>query len=69
MRKPTPLKLAIVMSGQRQKDIAEAVGIDEANMSRIVNGLHCSDDVKAAIAREIGRTPDDLWPEADQVAA
>lgn len=69
MRKPTPLKVAIFMSGRAQKDIAEKVGIDEAQMSRIVNGLHCTDDLKEKIAGEIGRPITDCWPEASELAA
>lgn len=38
MRKPTPLKLAIVASGRTQREIAEMVGIDEDSLSKIANG-------------------------------
>lgn len=62
VRKPTPLKLAIVASGRRQKDVATAVGIDEVVFSRIVNGLHTSDARKAAIAAELATNVDALWP-------
>lgn len=64
MRKPaTPLKLAIVASGIRQKDIATKVGLDEATMSRIVNGWHCDDATRRKIAKALGRTVTDLWPD------
>lgn len=68
MRKPTRLKLAIVMSGRRQKDIAGALGMDEAHLSRIVNGLHCDDATRGRIAAEIGRKVSDCF-EVDEAAA
>lgn len=69
MRKPTPLKLAIVASGLRQKDIAETIGMDEASLSRIVNGLHADEPTRAKLAAAVGRTPDELWPSDEQAAA
>jgi transcriptional regulator with XRE-family HTH domain len=56
--------MAIVASGQRQKDIAAAIGTDEATLSRIVNGLHADERMREALAAELHTTPDVLWPEA-----
>ena len=78
MRTPTPLKLAIVQAGLTQKDIAAGIGIDPAQLSRIVNGLHVDDHTKQSIAREIQRrtgettSVSDLFPApgaADRTAA
>jgi transcriptional regulator with XRE-family HTH domain len=55
MNKPTPLKLAIVRSGLSQKDIAADVGLDPAQLSRIVNGLHCDDATANHIADVLRR--------------
>jgi hypothetical protein len=55
MKKPTPLKLAIVRSGLAQKDIAAEVGLDPAHLSRIVNGLHCDDATADHIADVLRR--------------
>lgn len=64
-RRPvSPLKLAIVGSGRTQKSIAAAIGMNEAHLSRIVNGLHCDDATREAIARELGTTVDELFPKA-----
>lgn len=63
-RHVTPLKLAIVKSGRRQKDIAAALGLGEVTLSRIVSGLHCDDATKTAIADELGMQIHELWPEA-----
>ena len=68
MRKPTPLKRAIFESGRSQREIAQAVGIDEGHFSRIVNGLHPTQDLSERIAREIGRQASDLFPDG-RVAA
>lgn len=68
MRKPTPLKRAIFESGKTQKAIANAAGIDEAVMSRIVNGLHADEAKRAAIAAALAVDPETLWP-AEQAEA
>lgn len=69
MKRVTPLKLAIVGSGRSQKDIAAEVEMDPTHLSRIVNGLHCDDATKAAIAKALGRDLRELWPEGDAEAA
>ena len=38
MRKPTPLKLAIVARSYKQADLAQAAGMSESRLSRLVNG-------------------------------
>lgn len=69
MNRPTPLKVAIFLSGRLQKDIAAEVGIDEASFSRIVNGLHTSEATQAEIARVLDRQVDELWPTPNREAA
>jgi hypothetical protein len=69
-RTATPLKVAIVLDGRPQKDIAAALGIDPGQFSRYVNGLHCSERTKREIAKVLGRQVDELWPPSSaQVAA
>jgi transcriptional regulator with XRE-family HTH domain len=68
-RAVTPLKLAVVASGRRQKDIAAQVGLDEATFSRIVNGLHAPDATRAAIAQALDVPEADLWPTTRSEAA
>lgn len=58
----TALKLAIVASGWRQKDIAAEVGLDEPTLSRIVNGLHADEETRRAIAGVLRRQVDELFP-------
>jgi hypothetical protein len=67
-RRVTPLKIAIVASGERQKDIGADVGLDEASFSRIVNGLHCSDDLMQKIARRLGRSVEELFGSSEVAA-
>ena len=62
MRKPTPLKLAVVASGVAQKDIAAAVGVHEVTLSRYVNGGFCDPQTRERIARFLGRGVGELWP-------
>lgn len=68
MQRPTPLKTAIFMSGRKQRDIAAELGIDETVFSRIVNGLHCNDDLRQKIAQALHRTVDELWPAQAEAA-
>lgn len=62
MSRPTPLKRAIFESGRVQKDIASEIGIDPAQLSRIVNGLHCDDATRLRIAAALGRDVADVFP-------
>mgnify|MGYP007071568744 CR=1 FL=1 len=63
MKPVTPLKLAIVESGIPQKDIAGRVGLDPAQLSRIVNGLHAPQATRQAIADVLDREIGELFPE------
>lgn len=67
--KPTPLKLAIVHTGRSQKDIADAIGLSEPQLSRFVNGLHVPDATRQRLAAELRRTVTDLWPEDEREVA
>lgn len=64
----TPLKVAIVMSTYTQRDLAEAVGLSETYLSRIVSGVHVpSYETKVRIARKLQRPGTELgWPEIDE---
>lgn len=62
MRTLTPLKRAIFESQRVQRDIAAEIGIDEAHLSRIVNGLHCNDATRLRIAAALGRDVSELFP-------
>lgn len=62
MRKPTPLKLAIVASGRTQREIAEMVGIDEDSLSKIANGHRTPSLPRAiALARLLNQSVTDLF--------
>jgi hypothetical protein len=75
MRRVTPLKLAIIESGRLQKDIAAAVAerlgrnFDQAQLSRIVNGLHADEHTRHVIADILRRNVDDLFPSRDRRVA
>lgn len=58
------LKVAIIEAGWVQIELANKLGIHESTFSKIVNGhLEPSDEQKQAIARVLGRTVDQLFPE------
>jgi transcriptional regulator with XRE-family HTH domain len=68
-RQVTPLRRAIFEAGLTQAALARIVGIDEADMSRIVNGLHPSEDRRQKIANALRWPVDELWPTQPEEAA
>lgn len=64
----TPLKRILQDEGRKQSWLAERVGIDQATMSRIVNGFHADDPTRDAIAQALGRTIEELWPDLERAA-
>lgn len=68
IRSITPLKRLIFESGRTQRDIAAEVGVSEWTLSRIVNGLHTTERMQAAISDALGRTVEEVFP-AEREAA
>jgi transcriptional regulator with XRE-family HTH domain len=66
-RAVTPLKVAVVASGRRQKDIAAALGMTEAQFSLIVNGKHADHGTQERIAAELRQKVEVLFPPAPRV--
>lgn len=64
----TPLQRVLFEEGRRQNWLAARVGVHESAMSRYVNGLHPSEDLKAQIAQTLGRNVDELWPSVEVAA-
>jgi len=65
-----PIKVAIAELGRTQREIAAEVGIDEFQLSRIVNRRrHASDDLKARLAQVLRRKVEDLFGEQEMKAA
>lgn len=69
MKPRTNLQRVLLEEGRKQSWLAGKIGIDQASLSRIVNGLHADERTRAAIADALGRHPDELWPSADAEAA
>lgn len=67
---PTPLRVAIVFSGLKQREVAEATGIRVDTLSKIVNErVRPNDRERAALAQVLGRDESALWPETTAEAA
>jgi transcriptional regulator with XRE-family HTH domain len=64
----TPLKRVLREDGRRQNWLAEKIGVDQATMSRYVNGLHVPDDKRRAIAAALGRDLADVFPQSEVAA-
>ena len=61
MRKVSPIKLEIVRRGLVQGDVAEAAGLSETRLSRILNGRERMRDFeKKNIAKALGVATDEL---------
>ena len=70
MPRMTPLKRILFDEGRKQSWLASQAGLDQATLSRIVNGLHCDDPTRAKIAAALGRSVGEVFPEdAADVAA
>lgn len=68
-RNPTPLRMAIIVSGLTQREVAAESGIEVTRLSRIVNGLHCDEATRETIADVLGREKTELWPVDDEAEA
>lgn len=58
---PTPLKRAFFESGRTQREVAAEIGKDPADLSRIVNGMHCDDVTQQKIADALGMKKEALF--------
>lgn len=64
MQQPTPLKRIMVAEGRRQSWLADQIGKNQSEVSRIVNrGLIPDDETKQAIADSLGRPVEFFWPD------
>lgn len=61
-----PLKIAILLNGERQYKMAADVGIDPARLSRIINGISdASEEERQAIAKYLGEPETKLFGEPE----
>ncbi len=59
----TPLKRLMVAEGRRQSWLADKIGKNQSEVSRIVNrGLVPDEETQQAIAKALGRKVEDFWP-------
>lgn len=64
MANPSPLKRVLQAEGRLQTWLAAEVGIDPADLNRIVNrGLIPNEKTRLAIAKTLCRDPWEFWPE------
>jgi transcriptional regulator with XRE-family HTH domain len=65
MPKNIALKIAILHSGLSQIEVATLIGVDEAIISKFVNGHRTpTEEQLKALARVLKRKPEQLFPEA-----
>lgn len=64
-----PLARLRILSGLTQKQVADAVGVDRSEMSRIERGIRrLSFSKRARIAQALGYTPDELYARLKELA-
>jgi hypothetical protein len=62
----TPLKKVLVCEGRTQAWLARTLDVDARQVWGWVNGLHQPEAaMQHAIASVLGRTVEELWPDAD----
>jgi transcriptional regulator with XRE-family HTH domain len=61
-KKPTRLKMELVMRGLKQEWLAQQTGLPSNTISKIVNGSTPTLRNAQKIAKALGMTVDDLWP-------
>ena len=61
MQSITPLKRILLAEGRKQSWLADRAGMDRAQLSRIVNGLHCDEATRERIAVALDRPVADLF--------
>jgi ParB-like chromosome segregation protein Spo0J len=66
----TPLKRILLAEGRRQSWLAQKIGKDQSEVSRIANrGLVPEPEIQQAIAEALGRSVEELWPANSKAAA
>ena len=60
--KQRKVKALIVLEDLKQKDIADALGVSPTLVSLVIAGKKKSPRVRAAIAKALGMTIGQLWP-------
>lgn len=66
----TPLDREMRHQGRQAQWLAAAVGVHESQISRWRSGMHVPEKAtQRKIAKALGRTTDDLWPEPEREVA
>lgn len=69
-RIPTPLDRALFEGRVTNRALADAIGVNESQVSRWRHGVHVPEQAtREAIAQELGRKVVDLWPEQQEMKA
>lgn len=60
---PREIRAHLILSGVRQKEIADQLGVSKASVSRVIDGHSRSARIQLAIARAIGRPAHQVFPD------
>ena len=62
LKKHERIKFALRMSGSSLADVSRRLGVSQGAVSMVCVGRKRSKKIEAAIAAELGKTPEQLWP-------
>ena len=63
------IKALIILQGTSITAMSRRIGVSREWVSKVVNGKRSSFRIRKAIARELHKTVDDLWPNGGNKAA
>lgn len=65
---PTPIKLAILLSGRTQRDIAREIGVSDVTLSRICTSGHATQSNRDALAAILRRDVSEIFPPREDLS-
>jgi len=62
------IKILLIQKDIKQVDIARKLGVSNVAVCNVIKGACESKRIKWAIARELGKKVEDLWPDSEKAA-
>ena len=59
---PQMIRAELRIKGKTIKSLAEEVGVSATSISLVIDGRATSARIKAALAKELGKSVTDIWP-------
>ena len=62
------IKILLIQKDIKQVDIAKKLGVSNVAVCNVIKGACESRRIKMAIAKELGKRVEELWPESERAA-